>query len=891
MKSPRKFLVLIAVTLVIAAVVLVQTFNTLADKNRDQVRQELQKVFGTDVNFDSLEVHWLGRLGFVAREFRVADDPRFAATPLLRARELILGISVWNLLFGRFVISALTFSEPEFQIVTDESGLLNLTTLLNRKDELRRFPNLPPSSSERKHNTVSFVIEQIRINEGRVEYVDRSVKEPAELRIRHLSMILKGFEPREPTKIRLTASLTEGLSQDVKIDGRLDPAPNDFSWLHRRVDLDLQFDSLHVPVVARALVAIRDKIPGELDVTGPMALHAKVGGTPERPRIDDITLKIPLLGSSDYNAVVNGEIHFTERRLWEDAAIQGKLVVEPLAFARLRTLKFFEQNLPAALVVDGTLGIYGRFEGTWENLRIGALVRADKADLRYKESLRKPAGAPAELRAQISRHNKKLLFHESQLVVGAQKIGFSGGVDYDNLPWLTLNVHSARSPVAGWNDFITSSTFIGVAGEAEWNIAIRKGLTAGGENWDVQGQLKLTRAEIRQKDTGGRIENLNAKVSFAGQQARLDEVTFRIGRSTILLHGTVPNLLEPTVAYSLRSPQLNLADLPLQSTIPPVQLENMTATGVMQLQNERVVFNGSVIAPQGSLNQVGFRDLRADVVLTAATLTFKNLSAQVLDGRLRSDGYWASVNRGVQHLEFSPAFDALEVRALIAQLMPPLTDRFEGQLQGHARFDAATTEGGSIKDALKGTGEASIERGMIKNFNVVSQVLLSGSGATISPSSASRLPPGFAGLVGRRDTAFDSLKANFTVDQKQVRTENLVITTPDYTITGAGWIGFDRSTKWNGLLVLSPRLSQEMQRDYRLIRHLLDRRGRLAISFRLEGKIPDVKIRLDNRALAQAMRASSSGRADDKDVDTKQGDEPNDAKRWLPDALERFLNR
>ena len=237
MKSPRKFLVLIAVTLVIAAVVLVQTFNTLADKNRDQVRQELQKVFGTDVNFDSLEVHWLGRLGFVAREFRVADDPRFAATPLLRARELILGISVWNLLFGRFVISALTFSEPEFQIVTDESGLLNLTTLLNRKDELRRFPNLPPSSSERKHNTVSFVIEQIRINEGRIEYVDRSVKEPAELRIRHLSMILKGFEPREPTKIRLTASLTEGLSQDVKIDGRLDPAPNDFSWLHRRVNV------------------------------------------------------------------------------------------------------------------------------------------------------------------------------------------------------------------------------------------------------------------------------------------------------------------------------------------------------------------------------------------------------------------------------------------------------------------------------------------------------------------------------------------------------------------------------------------------------------------------------------------------------------------------------
>ncbi len=891
MKSPQKFLVLIAVTLVIAAVVLVQTFNTLAGRNRDQVRQELQKVFGTDVNFDSLEVHWFGRLGFVAREFRVADDSHFAATPLLRARELILGVSVWNLLFRRFVISTLTFTEPEFQIITDESGLLNLTTLLNRKDDLRRFPKLPPASSERKHNAVSFVIHQIRIDEGRVEYIDRSVKEPAELRVRHLSMILKGFGPREVMKIRLTASLTESLSQDVKINGRLDPAPNELSWLHRPIDLDLRFDSLHVPVVARALAALRDKIPGDLDVTGPMAFHAKARGTPERPRIDDITLKIPLFGSSNYNAVVNGSIHFTERRLWEDAAIQGKLVVEPLALAPLRTLKFFEQNLPSALVADGTIGIYGRFEGTWENLRIGALVRAEKADLRYKESLRKPAGVPAELRTQISRRNKMLLFHESELVAGAQKIGFSGSIDDAHLPRLRLNVHSAKSPVAGWNGLIPSATFVVGAGEAEWKIAIQKGLSTGDEDWAAQGQLKLTGAEIRQKATGGKIEDLNAKVSFTGQQARLDEVTFRIGRSTILLHGTAPKLLEPTVAYSLRSPRLDLADLPLLTTSPPVQLENMTANGVMRLQNERLVLSGSVVAPQGSLNQFGFRDLRADVVLTAKGLTFKNLSAQVLNGRLRSDGYWASVNPRTQQLEFSPTFDALEVRALIAQLAPPLTGRFEGQLQGHARFDAATTEGSSIKDALKGSGEAAIERGVIKDFNVVSQLLLKGSGATISESSVSRLPPGFAGLVGRRDTAFDSLKASFTVDQKQVRTENLVITTPDYTITGAGWIGFDRSTQWNGLLVLSPRLSQEVQRDYRLIRYLLDRRGRLAISFRLEGKIPDVKIRLDNRALAQALRASSTGRGDDKDAQTKQGDEPSDAKRWLPDALERFLNR
>ena len=124
-----------------------------------------------------------------------------------------------------------------------------------------------------------------------------------------------------------------------------------------------------------------------------------------------------------------------------------------------------------------------------------------------------------------------------------------------------------------------------------------------------------------------------------------------------------------------------------------------------------------------------------------------------------------------------------------------------------------------------------------------------------------------------------------------MHTEDLVITTPDYTITGAGSVGFDRSTSWNGILLLSPRLTQEIQREHRIIRYLLDRRGRLPISFRLDGKIPNVKIRLENRALAQALRAGSPGRGDDKDAETKPGQEPKETKRWLPDALERFLNR
>ena len=64
--------------------------------------------------------------------------------------------------------------------------------------------------------------------------------------------------------------------------------------------------------------------------------------------------------------------------------------------------------------------------------------------------------------------------------------------------------------------------------------------------------------------------------------------------------------------------------------------------------------------------------------------------------------------------------------------------------------------------------------------------------------------------------------------------------------------------------MLSPALTQEIQRDFRWIRHLLDRRGRLAIPFRIEGTSP-IKIRIENRNLSEAFRGSEP-RDNDRDI-------------------------
>ena len=884
MKSPRNILLVMLAVSAVAAASLAYSFNLIAGRNRELVQQELQKFLGNEISFASLEVNLLGTLGFSAKEFRIADDARFAATPAVRAKELILGVSLWELVFGRVVIDSLTFNEPELQIISEETGLLNLTELISKLQESTKSPKTSSSASRHGRGSVRIAVSEFRIQDGRIEYLDRSIKVPAELRLRNISLNVSGFDPTAKTRIRLTAALTEGAGQDMRIDGELSPGPPNSSWQQRGLDVSMRFDSLHVPLVARAIADLRDKIPRELDVTGPMSLQARVSGTLARPRIDDLTLKAPLFGSSDYNAVVTGKIEFTERRNWEDAHVQGKLTLESLPIARLRNLGIFRRTLSPKIALDGAISAYSRFEGTWSTLRMGALVRADKSELRFNDWLRKPLDRPLDIRTQISRQKQKYLFHESTIVSGPNKIVFSGSGNLGEEARLQLNLASHQGTLAGWSRLLTPAAYAGIGGAIDANITIDQLSLPGADDWSIRGQLKLTDGTFNHLQNGHKIDAVNGTIVFAGRQARFENVNFRLGASKFAFDGVAANLLEPNISYQLKSVQLNLADLPTLDRAPKVRLDNAGAKGEIRYEKDLFVLNGKLTASDGKLQDFDFRDLRADVVYSAAGLDFNNLSLRVFGGIVRADGYLSGgTNPG--RVEVTAQSNDLDLRPLAAQRLSLLHNKFTGQLSGHARIAVEAKAGGNIDKAIIGSGAAEVRAGAIKDFNLVSQLLLRGSGTTVSTETTSRLPPGFARLVSQPDTSFDSLKADFTIEPARIRSENLVIVTPEYTVTGAGWIGFDRTTKWNGLISLSPKVTQEVQRDYRLLRYLLDRRGRMAITFRADGTIPDVRIRLDNRALAQALRG------DRGESETRSDPEPREGKAWLPDALDRFLNR
>jgi hypothetical protein len=737
---------------------------------------------------------------------------------------------------------------------------------------------------------VSLAVGGLHLRNGRIEYIDRSIKEPAEMRVRNVELDVVGLDSIGRTTIKFAAAVTEGLVHDVRIEGKWSVVDRKLDWMQQPVDFDFQFDSLHVPVIARAVAFFRDKIPRELDVTGPMSLRGKLIGTLEEPRIDAITLKVPLFGATDYNAILEGSLAFSKSRTWEDARIQGKLAVRSVSLAQLLNLSFLKQNLPAGVATKGEVSIDSRFEGTWRELRVGALINADGGEFSYRDWLKKPVATRARLRAGISRGKTGIILHESELSFGRSKMTLSGSAEDGPAARWQLRLRGQRAPLAVWSRLFFPLAISGIRGVADWDIVIHRNFASNGA-WDLRGKLKLADTRFEHKESGRKIEKLNADVSFLGDRAQVANALFRLGSSTIALAATVPFFGEPIVSYRLRSASLDLTDLPELAFGDSAHLKDVTAGGELRVQNGVPVIKGAVTSAQGILQSTAYQNLRAEVAWSPSGVSVKNLSLQALGGTIRANGNWGDGDDQSRRIEWASQIESMEVRDLLAQRLPQLKDRAGGQLDLRGRLDAVARKNITLRESLKGSGEAVIRRGTLKDFNLIAEIFRKAGVASGPTRLSPRLSEILTDLLARRDTSFDTLKTNFTVDQQRIRSANLQLSTPDYDVLLAGWLAFDRTTRWNGLLVLSARISQEFLRDNRLLRYLADRRERLTIPFRIEGTLPYVKARPDSRAIGQAIRRGSLPRAPEPPPVREPRQEPSERREPLPEALEQLLLR
>lgn len=849
------FFVLLAFTAALGLLAL--SLNTLIDKNRERIQQEIQKALRRPLTFDELRLSLWGGPGLSAKNVRLAEDPRFAATPFLRAKELRMQLQWSQLLLGKLAIKNFILQEPEVQIIKNEAGEWNILAMAAPEKEPRGPAEAkePKEAAEAKGRAApTLALSAVHISQGKIDYIDRSTKTPVEIRIRNVDLDVGGLALQRSLRLNLAANVIEGQGQNINVQGRVGPLKANKDWTQQPLDLQFQIDPLPLTQLGRALPLLREQVAPQLGIVGPVAIEAKVAGTAERPRISDLVLTGALFGSIEKNATVSGEMDFSKGASWRDGEVKAKIVLDPVSLERLGKSPLLKPSFPAALKSEGPLSVTADIQGRWEDSKAQVLIKAEQSEIRYGDWLKKDKGVPAEIELKIRRRKDRLLFEDSTLALDNLKTSFSGSLQGSPERRLLLSLRSDGSDLSGWDRFLPALSSYSVGGRLRWNLTIRKSLDPKGAVLDIRGDLNLDGVQATDKKSGRSVDKASARISFRGKEARIENGSVRIGASHLALSGAIASLSRPVLRYSLRSAKLDLADLLGPSAYKSDQLRNLQSAGELQMGPEETALRGNLSSAEGTFQEIPYRNLKANVTWSPKEMGFQNLTLQALGGTLRVSGAWERGKGTPQRLAINPTIESVDLKPLMAKKFPNFRDHLEGHLDFKAKLRAESREGSALQEGLEGEGEAFIRKGALRDFNLVQQVLsrvigLPGISNLISSRVASRYP-----FLKRRDTPFDTLEAFFNIGKGQIHTRRLFLSTPDYSIEGKGSTGFDKTIKWKASLIMSSQFTQDLIQEHKNVRYMVDRQGRLAIPFGLEGTLPSVQPRPDLGNLAEAIQ-------------------------------------
>ena len=168
--------------------------------------------------------------------------------------------------------------------------------------------------------------------------------------------------------------------------------------------------------------------------------------------------------------------------------------------------------------------------------------------------------------------------------------------------------------------------------------------------------------------------------------------------------------------------------------------------------------------------------------------------------------------------------------------------------------------------------------GVLRDVDLVDEVLRGTTGVDqitgIVPAALRQKRPE---LFGAADTRFEELHASARIADGQARTDDLVMRTASYRMTGRGSVGLDGTLDMTAVLQAGPALTADVLATARDARWLANDQGLLEIPLHLGGRLTRIRLQPDPDFVASLLgRILMGGRKgegrDDKDLRGSVGD-------------------
>jgi AsmA-like protein len=309
------------------------------------------------------------------------------------------------------------------------------------------------------------------------------------------------------------------------------------------------------------------------------------------------------------------------------------------------------------------------------------------------------------------------------------------------------------------------------------------------------------------------FSEVNGTVDMSGRTADISNVRAKVGRSDVTLAGQVPDVLQPSLDFTLVSNHLDVDEL---NSSPP----STPAASSTKPMRSPVGIPGQGSLEAGTVRFQGqdYQNVKAKVRLDANGILLNDLTGTLHGGQISGN---VRIAPQAGHWAYDGAFTAkgVEAGSVLATWVPG-AQVLDGRMNGTANLSGEAGTGADIQKTLSMIGEAQLSGGAFRNLNGLESL---GKVLHVSDLSADRWP-------------IQDLTTHFEIKNGAAVLKGLHVVQAGLDWNLGGQVGFDGSLNMTGTLRARPEQLKLPAQAAAITPYLMQPDGRIAVDFKMGGK-------------------------------------------------------
>jgi uncharacterized protein involved in outer membrane biogenesis len=312
--------------------------------------------------------------------------------------------------------------------------------------------------------------------------------------------------------------------------------------------------------------------------------------------------------------------------------------------------------------------------------------------------------------------------------------------------------------------------------------------------WD----LSATMSGIASRFEGAQlpaITNFDGRIHLTPTRIELQPATFTLGSGKASLQASADSLNPLRAAFDFKADTLQLSQI-VPSRPPGEFVNQLAVSGKARGQMPAPVINARITSASGLVERLAYSNL--DVTGSYAD---NRVSAQPLSVNVFNGSVLANVNAVMApRPPFNASASLRHINVTEASRWLDLgTNALTGYLTTDVRMSGAGMSWQEIQPTLRGDGRMYLSSGQLHGINIVAVALNKIAAAPVVSQLVSvAFRTSHQGLFTSSSTDLSQTSMSFTLDRQRVTTNDLLVQTPNYQITGAGWFDFDKNIDMAG---------------------------------------------------------------------------------------------